>query len=233
MSGAYGEATDPVSLREEAGQVATARRDLVPLGRLTRPGALLDVGCWTGSLLIAARELGWEATGMEPSKWAVGRARERGLDVIHGELGSAELDPGSFRAVTCCDVLEHLADPGVALDRVHQLLEPGGFLYLTVPDAGSRLARLMGRHWWSVLPMHLQYFTRGSMVQLLEGHDFESCMVDRHAKVFTVRYYAERMDAFLPVGGDRLARTISRTPWADRLVAPDFGDRMAVLARRV
>ena len=37
---------------------------------------------------------------------------------------------------------------------------------MMLPDAGSALARRMGARWWSVIPTHVQYFTRASLAQL-------------------------------------------------------------------
>jgi len=141
LAGAYTDAADPVSLREEAGQVATAARDLGAVEVVT--GApdgrrLLDIGCWTGSMLSAASDRGWKATGVEPSTWAVGRAVDRGLDVRQATFADADLEPASFAVVVATDVLEHLLDPGEAVARIAELLEPGGVLFCTVPDAGSR-----------------------------------------------------------------------------------------------
>ena len=233
MSDAYAEAADEVSLREEDGQVETARRGLAELELYIRPGLLLDVGCWTGSFLVAARDRGWQTAGVEPSAWASQRARDRGLDVRTVELDGHGLRDASCRAVVACDVLEHLVDPGAAVRRMHAVLEAGGVLYVTVPDAGSGLARLMGRRWWSVLPMHVQYFTRSSMRRLLENHGFEVLSMRTHAKVFTSRYYAERLGGYSAGLGRAAVAVAERLHVDGRMVAPDFRDRMAVIARRI
>lgn len=231
---AYAEAADPISLREEDGQVETARRALADVERIAGvrpPGRLADVGCWTGSLLVAAAERGWSAAGVEPSRWASARAQERGLDVHTAEIDEHRWEAGSIRVATMCDVLEHLEQPRSALAVVHGLLEPGGALLVTVPDAGSLLARVMGRRWWSVLPMHVQYFSRGSMVRLLESCGFEVRSVRTHAKAFSARYYAERLGGYSRAIERAAARVVARG-MASRLVAPDFRDRMAVIAVR-
>ena len=231
-AGAYTQAADPVSVREEAGQVATARRDLERIERFASPGRVLDVGCWTGSLLVAAAERGWEPLGVEPSRWAAARARERGVPVVEGELGSQSELGESFRLVSMCDVLEHLADPVDALATVRELVEPGGFLFVTVPDAGSRAARALGRRWWSVLPMHLQYFTRTSLERLLHDNGFDVVSVSTHSKVFSVRYYAERLGGYSRFAGGLAVRVGEGLRVADRPIALDLRDRIAVVARR-
>jgi 2-polyprenyl-3-methyl-5-hydroxy-6-metoxy-1,4-benzoquinol methylase len=233
---AYEGSSDPVSEREEPGRLATARRDLAALERVLGgpplPGdRLLDVGCWTGAYVAAAGERGWTATGIEPSSWAVGEARRRGLDVRQTMLGDDGFEGGTFRAIVVCDVLEHLLDPAKAVARLLHLLEPGGVLLATVPDAGSRTARALGRRWWAVLPMHVQYFNRTSLARLLTDEGFAIASMRTHPKAFSRRYYAERLGAFVPPAARAIAAVVERGR-PDALVAPDLHDRLVVLARR-
>ena len=107
-----------------------------------------------------------------------------------------------------------------------------GTLYITVPDAGSVLARVMGRRWWSVLPMHVQYFSRQSLSRLLEAHGFRVRAVHSHPKVFSVRYYLERIGGYSPALSRALVSAAAKTGRAERLVAPDFHDRVAVIATK-
>jgi len=232
MGEAYVDAADPISLSEEAGQIETARRALRLIERIVRPSSLADVGCWTGSLLVAASESGWDACGVDPSQWAVTRAQERGLHVWAGDFRDPCLGSRTYRAIAMCDVLEHLRDPGDAIEHLRGLVEPGGLLYLTVPDAGSVVARLLGRRWWSILPMHLQYFTRSSIRRLLEERGFVVHEIRSHAKVFSARYYAERLHGYSPLLGRLTVKVVEASGLGSRLVAPDLFDRMQVIASR-
>jgi len=233
LSAAYGEAAADGYVHEEAGQRATARCVLDVVGHHRRPGPLVDLGCWVGYLLAEARGRGWSpAVGVEPSTFASAHAREQlGLDVRTEDLLSADLPAGAFAAVVLGDVIEHLPDPAAALGRIAGLLQPDGVVVLMLPDFGSRLARAMGARWWSVIPTHVQYFTRGSIRRLLEGCGYEQLHVGTAPKAFTVGYYLERISGYSP----RLARAVVRAAAAvgvaERLWAPDFRDRMLVIAR--
>ena len=89
----------------------------------------------------------------------------------------------------------------------------------------------MGKRWWSVLPMHVQYFSRASLRRLLEAHGYEVLMMRTHAKVFSARYYAERLAGYSALL-ERVAQgSLRAVRQSDRLVAPDFRDRMLVVAR--
>ena len=231
---AYGEAVSDDYVEEEAGQRATARDLLERLERHADRGALLDLGCWVGFLLDEARTRGWApVTGVEPSKFASGYARDRlRLDVRTDDLMTAELPGGGYQAVVLGDVIEHLPDPGAALERVGELLAPRGAVMLMLPDAGSRVARVMGSRWWSVIPTHVHYFTRKSLTRLLTDRGFELRHLGTTPKAFTVRYYLERIGGYSPPASRVLVAGAGALGVADRIWAPDFRDRMVAIALR-
>jgi SAM-dependent methyltransferase len=233
LTDAYGSAASDAYIAEEAGQRETARRELSRIERHARNrGALLDLGCWVGFLLSEARERGWQPTGVEPSEFASEYARRRlGLNVITGDLLAAPLSAHTFDAVAMGDVIEHLPAPLEALGRIRELLVPEGLLWLALPDAGSRVARTMGARWWSVLPTHVQYFTRNSISRLLERAGFEVLEIGTSPKAFTVGYYVSRISGYSRALGDGLGSVARRTGLSERMWAPDFRDRMAVVAR--
>jgi SAM-dependent methyltransferase len=235
LATAYTAAQSDDYIEEESGQRATARRALERIeAHAARRGAILDLGCWVGFLLAEARERGWRTLGVEPSEFGSSYARdELGLDVVTGNLfsASADLERGSFDAIALGDVIEHLISPADALARIRELLAPAGVVWLAVPDAGSGVARMLGKRWWSVLPTHVQYFTRGSLATLLRRSGFDELETSTAPKAFTVGYYLERIRGYSPAAGRALGRAAGAAGIADRLWAPDFRDRMAVIAR--
>lgn len=241
LESAYAEAASGDYVQEAAGQRETARRALLRIERHLQPdphnGAgrmrrLLDLGCWVGFLLSEAQKRGWEATGVEPSQFASAYAREElGLDVQTADLLTAPLPLGHFDAIVMGDVIEHLPRPGEALDRMAELLRTGGVAWLALPDAGSLVARRLGRRWWSVIPTHVQFFTRDSIRALLERHGWTVLSIETAPKAFSVRYYLERVGGYSPPVAKLLVRGARAVRVADRMWAPDFRDRMAVIAR--
>ncbi len=233
LSDAYGEAESDDYIGEEAGQRATARAILERIERQVAPGELLDLGCWVGFLLDEARKRGWQGTGVEPSEFASAYARDRlGLDVRTDGLFDAQLKDSSFDAVFMGDVIEHLPAAGDALDRVAQLLRPEGVLTLALPDAGSRLARGMGKRWWSVIPTHVHYFTRASLIALLVRHGYRVVSISTQPKTFTAGYYLGRLGGYSDGFGRAVVAAAGAVGVRDRLWTPDFRDRMLVIARR-
>jgi SAM-dependent methyltransferase len=228
----YEEAADPEYLSEERGIRQTFRRMLDRIERHHEPGRLLDVGCGPGLLLDEARTRGWTTYGIEPSAWGVEQSHGRGLDVIHGTLESVELEPDSFDAIVAADVIEHVADPTVFAARIHSLLSPGGVVFIATPNIASGVARLLRRWWWSVIPNHLWFFSPETLGSLLRKASLDVVETSSHPKTFSLEYYAGRFGGYSKTLG-ALTRGATRLLGAkDRLVTPDFRDRIAMIARK-
>ncbi len=229
----YAQAAGDAYLEEESGQRATARVTLERIERHVARGRLLDAGCWVGFLLDEARSRGWETLGVEPSEFASDTSRRRlGLRVHTADLFDAGLPAAGFDAIVLGDVIEHLVAPGAALDRLAGLLAPQGVIHLALPDAGSRVARALGARWWSVIPTHVQYFTRRSLATLLTRHGWEVLEIATAPKAFTAGYYLGRIGGYSPAAGRALVAAATRTGVADRVWTPDLRDRVALVARQ-
>jgi 2-polyprenyl-3-methyl-5-hydroxy-6-metoxy-1,4-benzoquinol methylase len=131
----------------------------------------LDVGCSTGFVVEAARDKGWEATGIDLNPSAIEFGRSRGLDLRTVALEDAGFAPGSFDAVSLFDVLEHLLDPRRMLRACADLLAPRGILFLYVPNFDSASRLLMGANAHFIWPTHhLNYYTPTTIRDLMVRH---------------------------------------------------------------
>ncbi len=219
----YVKAASDEYVEEEEGQRASAALLMEKVERYASPGRLVDVGCWVGLYMAAAEDRGWETVGIEPSTYASEHARrELGLDVRTDNLFTADIEAGSFDVVLLGDVLEHLTRAGDALEHLATWIKPGGVLVLLLPDAGSRVARGLGKRWWSVIPTHIHYFTRHSAAAMLRRHGYEPLYVGTDPKAFTWRYYLNKGGVYLPGLSRRLVAIAERLGFADRMFVPDF-----------
>ena len=104
---------------------------------------VIDVGCGTGEdvrgLAVSVGPSG-SATGVDPSETMLGEARRRAeaaRNRAHFVRGSADRLPaaaGSLDLVRCERVLQHLADPSVAVREMARVLRPGGRIGLIDTD---------------------------------------------------------------------------------------------------
>ena len=116
---------------------------------------VLEVGCGEGGLL----EVFWfhrhNVMGVEICE---ARAKKARVPVIVGDI--CDYNPSEREdLIIMVDVIEHLKDPLLALLKVHYLLKPGGYLYITFPPKHSPYAGHQQHHkllkyipWVSLLP---------------------------------------------------------------------------------
>ena len=119
---------------------------ILALPGIPSAGRYLDIGCGFGGLLAAFAERGFSVRGIELDpvrvQFARATATDQGLpeDVATtGDVLDASLvaSLGRFDLVTMIDVIEHVLDVPTALRHAVSLLDPGGVLFMEVPNRHS------------------------------------------------------------------------------------------------
>lgn len=155
-------------------------RRLSLLGRVAPPGArVLDAGAGQGRFVVRARAAGYEASGIDPFRRPAGISSEAAITVVPASIEEASIAPQSLDAVTLWHVLEHLEDPGAALERIAGWLAPGGGLVVGVPNLASFQARVGGERWYHLdVPRHRSHFTPAGLTQLLHHTGFQVVAIE-------------------------------------------------------
>jgi SAM-dependent methyltransferase len=109
-----------------AGAIPTMLDGLPPGGRL------LDVGCGTGELALAARGAGHEVVAVEPDPEMARLAEERVGEVVPAGLPELPLADDGFDAVVAAFVLNHVDDPQAAARELARVAAPGGVVRATI-----------------------------------------------------------------------------------------------------
>jgi SAM-dependent methyltransferase len=182
------------------------------LMQFKQSGALLDIGCSSGSFLAFLRSESWKLYGIEMSSEAAKTAQEQSdAQVFAGDVLDAPFPREFFDVVTCFDVLEHLYEPRLVMARVAEWMKPGGIFYVLLPNLDSAEARVFGSYWHGLeLPRHLFHYSPASLKFLAESAGLRQVSLEtrRNPAVGTsLRYVCD--DVFHAVG-------ICQTPVAYR-----------------
>jgi SAM-dependent methyltransferase len=139
-----------------------------------KKGRLLDLGCGTGGFLAAARDAGFDTTGIEPNKNAVRFAQDRyGLPnvFVASPVEFQKAHPQEkFDVVTFFEVLEHQDDPQAFLDTAKTFLKDDGFIALSVPN---RNRWQVGTDSLDYPPNHLTRWSPAALRNFIESNGFE------------------------------------------------------------
>ena len=134
-----------------------------------------EVGCGEGELAIRMAGKGLRVRGTDAFpqvlEEARGRARAAAVEVDFEAVPAERLDPARHSAelIVCCEVLEHLEDPELALDALAGLARP--WLIASVPREplwrALNVARLQYVGRLGNTPGHLNHWSKGEFVRFL------------------------------------------------------------------
>jgi ubiquinone/menaquinone biosynthesis C-methylase UbiE len=118
--------------------------DLINDSAIGMKKRILDIGCGDGSFIIKLKKR-CETFGVDISQSAVKMAREAGINAYEADVSSQELpfQDEYFDIIYMGDVIEHLTNPDFAINEVHRVLKPNGFLVLSTPNLASWINRLL------------------------------------------------------------------------------------------
>jgi 2-polyprenyl-3-methyl-5-hydroxy-6-metoxy-1,4-benzoquinol methylase len=227
---AYQDVVDPLYVTERDNRYLTFRRVARALGP-AHGRRLLDVGAYCGYFVDVAREAGFRAEGAELSLWAVEEARRLGVTMHNQTVSERAASGDRYDVVTMWDVVEHLGDPRAELRAACRLLEPGGQLHLATIDAGSRAARILGRRWPWLMDMHLYYFDRATIAELLTQAGFHVERVSTYTHVVSAGYLMQKAGAAV-APARQVAGVLRRALPKGWRVPVNLGDNIHVVATR-
>lgn len=153
---------------------------------LDASSVVLDYGCATGSIAIEMANAAKEVRGIDISsnmiEIAKRKADERKIENIaftKAAIFDESLEKESFDLILALSVLHLVEDPAQAMDRVNQLLKPGGVFISATPCLGEKtfLSVLMNVPIFLLSKMGLippiKFFSASSLAAAITSEDFQ------------------------------------------------------------
>jgi SAM-dependent methyltransferase len=197
-------------------------------------GTLLDVGCAFGGFLAVAKEHGFEVEGIELADYPAEQARTRlHLKVTNSDIYSAALVPESYNVITMWDVIEHLPDPNLALEKIIRALRPKGYVVFSTGDVSSAWARLTGKRWQLLTPpQHLYFFSQCSISGLLKRHNFSVKEIRYQGKWVTMAFVLFKAQESVGSIIKPLSMAVRLSGLQNAKIRVNLGDIMTVVAQK-
>ena len=140
---------------------------LTKLGQFTHGNEVLEIGVGGCECTLAAQEMGFNVLGIDIAEANVIQARKYGLNAEVCDFMNFESDR-KWDIIILGDVIEHVSDPVRAMEKVVELLNDGGVIWISTPNFDGAFAIMAGHD----DPMrktanHKYYFSRHSLFSLL------------------------------------------------------------------
>jgi SAM-dependent methyltransferase len=143
-------------------------------------GEVLEVGCGDASFTKCLVKFVPKVTAIDISHEQVEKNARTFPEITFLQHDVAQRLPfrdHRFDVIWCSEVLEHLFDPGFALQEMHRVLAPGGLLLVTVPYHGLFKNVMIALFRWDehFTPgnPHIRFFTRNTLGRLAAEAGFE------------------------------------------------------------
>ena len=148
------------------------KRWIEVIHRWAPSGNLFEIGCAYGFFLELARNY-WTVKGVDISPHAGEIARKQGLDVESVDFLDLPIESGKYKIFCLWDTIEHLKAPHRYIQKIAEVIAPGGYICLTTGDIDGFIPKLQKENWRMIHPpTHLYYFSQKTLIRLLKNHHF-------------------------------------------------------------
>ncbi len=172
---------DPDSEFQPLHQINPLRLDWIQSQCPLAGQRVLDVGCGGGILADAMARRGADVLGIDLSTKALRVAELHALEAqtprVHYREVSIEAlaveQPGTFDAVTCMEMLEHVPDPGSVVRACAALVKPGGWVFFSTINRNPKafLMAIVGAEYvLGLLPRGTHEYDKFLRPSELAGH---------------------------------------------------------------
>src|SRR5574343_505555 len=136
-------------------------------------GDLFDLGAGWGHFMLAAKETGFNVSGIEISEQPYLYSKnDLKLPVEHIDFFDMK-EEKKFDVITMWDVLEHIDKADAFVEKCSRVTKPGGILVLQVPQIDSYYAKKYKDNWKMMGLDHVNYFSKKTITILLEKYGYK------------------------------------------------------------
>ncbi|MBI4384819.1 MAG: class I SAM-dependent methyltransferase [Nitrospinae bacterium] len=211
-------------------------RHLEHIARLVPRGKILEVGCAMGSFLRLAQKAGYEATGIDLSAQACSAARLAVGDarIINGYLEDVPFEANSFDVIFLSDLLEHVVRPAPFMQKVVDLLRPGGIIYIVTPNPEHWSCRLFGKNWVHFKDEHPAFYPKKTFNWMERKYGLRLIAYSSVLKYLNFNYLTTQLDHFGYLKFGRMVRFLNFFLPArirESLIPVSLGEARAILQK--
>ncbi len=225
---------DDLYEKERPAKIRTFEKALEEVNRICPPSPetrYLDFSCYSGLFVETLHRHNRNAVGVDICAKMVqsGNRRIKEEKLYAGPLEQWDqvFCGRKFDVITSWDAIEHVSSPIPYLKKANQLLENRGYLVVATMNYSSLFARLCGRRWLWLMPMHLYYFTPETLAKALSKSGFKVVHRTTYTHYVSLGYLFYKMSP--SIGG----------MWQDSkflknfLIPVNLGDFMIIFAEKV
>jgi len=141
--------------------------------------AILECGCGDCSLLIDIKtRYPWchvKGVDVSISPEAINNCRSLNIDLIQENIEDMDFGEEVYDLIIMNQLIEHLHNPVVVIEKMKQALKPGRLISIETPDLDGYDRKIFQKSFWGgyYFPRHMHLFSSASLRELFEKHGFK------------------------------------------------------------
>jgi len=161
--------------------------------------SVLEIGSYYGVFGNIIKPNVKNYSGLELSKHGSDYSkRNYNLEIFNETIEEHSKRQFKYDIIVMADVIEHFSNPFKMLEIIETILKPDGLLIFTTYNMDSLYARITGKNYHWILPMHLFYFSNKTLKNICLENNLKIYKIKNDSRVVSFYYLLNKLALIFP-----------------------------------
>ena len=172
------------------------RKFLIILAKII---SVLEVGSYYGVFGNIIKPNVKNYSGLELSKHGSDYSKKNyNLEIFNETIEEHSERQVKYDIIIMADVIEHFSNPFKMLETIEKILRPDGLLIFTTFNMDSLYAKISGKNYHWILPMHLFYFSNKTLKNICLENNLKIIKIKNDSRVVSFYYLLNKLELIFP-----------------------------------
>ena len=165
----------------------------------TKDKSVLEVGSYYGVFGNIIKPKVKNYSGLELSKHGTAYSEKNyKLEIFNETIEEHSERQIKYDIIVMADVIEHFSNPFKMLETIEKILKPDGLLIFTTYNMDSLYAKITGKNYHWILPMHLFYFSNKTLKNICLENNLKIYKIKNDSRVVSFYYLLNKLALIFP-----------------------------------
>jgi len=161
--------------------------------------SVLEVGSYYGVFGNIIKPNVKNYSGLELSKHGTEYSKKNyNLEIFNETIEEHSERQLKYDIIIMADVIEHFSNPFKMLETIEKILKPDGLLIFTTYNMDSLYARITGKNYHWILPMHLFYFSNRTLKKICLENNLKIIKIKNDSRIVSFYYLLNKLQLIFP-----------------------------------
>ena len=166
---------------------------------LNKNKSVLEIGSYYGIFGSLIKPIVKDYVGLELSRHAVSYAKKKySLNFINQTIDGYLNGVEQLDVIIMSHVIEHLDDPFENIKNISNKMNNESVLIFSTYNMDSLIAKILGKNYQWIMPMHKYYFTKKVLKQILNKYNLDIVETITDTHVISLKYFFIKINAIVP-----------------------------------